>query len=56
MEENMKLVDFNKWCDSCKHKNVKETDEPCDSCLEVPARQYSTKPEKYEHHSSFGRN
>lgn len=48
MENNLHLVEFDKWCESCKHKNRKDTEEPCDSCIEVPARPDSRKPERWE--------
>lgn len=47
-EESMMFVEFGKFCESCKHWEVEETKEPCNSCLEIPARPGTTKPEKYE--------
>ena len=42
--ENTKLVDYHKYCLRCKHRRVKETDEPCNECLTVSARENSHKP------------
>lgn len=46
--DGMKLVYFDEYCKTCKHKNVVEDSEPCDECLTEPARQYSHKPVKWE--------
>lgn len=48
MESNYKLVDFEKYCPTCKNKNLPDDNYPCDECLEVPAREYSHKPSRYE--------
>ena len=50
MDENTKFVRFDQYCSSCKHKKVKddEGEEPCNTCLGEPARDYSHKPIKYE--------
>lgn len=44
MNENYKEVDFMKYCKLCKYGNQKETDAPCDECLEQPVNLYSSKP------------
>ena len=46
--ENMKFVDFKKYCPQCAHKLVQDTDEPCNTCLGEPARQFSQVPLKYD--------
>ena len=41
MEENegyQKFVNFSRYCGSCKYADVKETDDPCNECLAIPAR------------------
>lgn len=43
-----KIVRFDEYCPTCKSKDVKETDEPCNACLEVEAREGTRVPEKYE--------
>lgn len=37
-----KIVYYNEYCKSCKHKNLPETEEPCDTCLENPVNEDST--------------
>ena len=41
---NTKEVLFYKFCSKCEHKDVKETDIPCDECLEYGYNEDSTKP------------
>lgn len=48
MEDNMKLVNFYLYCGKCKHRDVEDDDEPCDSCLNVGARPDSHRPIKWE--------
>lgn len=48
MEENMKIVSFDIYCKSCKHKSKEDYEDPCNECLHEPARQYSHKPLNYE--------
>lgn len=48
MENQYKLVDFKKYCETCKHKNVKETEDPCNDCLAHGANVNSEKPVRYE--------
>lgn len=43
-----KEVFFHLYCDKCKHKDVKDVDEPCNECLDYPINQYSHKPMKFE--------
>ena len=48
METTMKLVDFS-YCSSCKYKDLKETEEPCNDCLAIGGRDDgSRKPMRYE--------
>ena len=47
-EENMKIVEFEKYCKTCVHKDIAESEHPCFECLDEPAVQYSHKPIKYE--------
>lgn len=48
MEDKMKIVEFDKWCPSCKFSNRTSTKEPCDACLGIPARENSHKPECWQ--------
>lgn len=43
-----KEVYFYEYCDKCKHKTVKDIDEPCNECLSEPTNLYSHKPVKFE--------
>lgn len=47
-EDNIKIVDFDLYCPSCKSYLIDEDNEPCATCLETPARENSHKPEKWE--------
>lgn len=48
MDEGYMEVDFATYCKKCRHSSAKDTDEPCNECLEYPMRLYSTVPEKFE--------
>ena len=43
-----KFVEFDKWCSSCRFEKNTAVQPPCDDCLEIPARDYSHKPEFWE--------
>lgn len=47
-DHEYKEVYFNQYCKTCKHKDVKDTDDPCNECLDEPINLYSHKPVKYE--------
>lgn len=46
--QSYKEVYFHEYCKSCKHKEVKENEEPCDECLSEPTNLNSHKPLNYE--------
>lgn len=48
MESKLKIVEFDRYCNSCKFKDLSEIQEPCSECLSVTVRSDSHKPEKYE--------
>ena len=48
MNEEYKEVNFKKYCETCKHKNVNEVMGPCYECLEHPTNLYSSKPVGWE--------
>ena len=48
MEDVYKEVYFDQYCKTCKHWDKKECEEPCDSCLTVPANLYSHQPVNYK--------
>ena len=46
------LVDYEKYCKTCKHRNLKETEDPCNDCLTWPENEDSRKPILYEEGNS----
>lgn len=48
MEIQKFIVDFETYCKTCKYKNVKEKRDPCNICLDIPARYNSKIPEYYK--------
>ena len=48
MENEFKHVDFHKYCPDCKYYKQYHGDDPCNSCLNEPARQNSHKPEYFD--------
>lgn len=48
MEYPEKFVEFDKFCETCKYKDIKQDEEPCNECLENPVNEHSIKPIKYE--------
>ena len=48
MDDNMKIVDFGRYCPLCKYEKTDQTEDPCDECLGSPARQYSSKPVNFK--------
>lgn len=48
--DELKLVEFDKYCDTCVNKDVEESDpyKKCHDCLSIPAREYSHTPEYYK--------
>jgi hypothetical protein len=43
-----RTVRFDKYCDSCKYKDLKDFFDPCNDCLGIGMRENSEKPEYYE--------
>lgn len=43
-----KIVEFEKYCPECIHKDRSASSEPCNTCLGIPAREDSHKPEKFQ--------
>lgn len=48
MENQYKIVDFKKYCETCKYKEMKEVKDPCNECLDNPVNENSEKPVKYK--------
>ena len=44
MEELYKEVYFDRYCKTCEHENLDESEDPCNECLENPKNAYSSKP------------
>ena len=48
MNNDYKEVRFNKYCEKCKHKDVKAYKEPCNECLEHGMNEGSEKPVNFK--------
>ena len=48
MDTSVKEVAFWAFCPECKYWKLKEEEEPCCDCLEVPFKEGTNKPEKFE--------
>lgn len=46
--QSYKEVHFHEYCKSCKFKDMKNKEEPCDECMSEPTNLNSHKPVKYE--------
>lgn len=45
MNENSEMmVRYDLWCNKCKHKDIKENDEPCEECLSNPINLNTERP------------
>lgn len=42
------IIDFDKYCDTCKHRDLKGHFDPCNDCLDNPVNTNSAKPVYYE--------
>lgn len=42
------MVDFKKYCETCKYKDGGEFDGPCHECLSNPINTQTDRPVKYE--------
>ena len=47
MDELYKEVYFDQYCKTCVHKDLKNVEEPCNTCLDNPLNLYSHKPVKW---------
>lgn len=41
-------VQFDYWCPKCVHKDLEETKDPCNECLDHPMNTNSTKPVRFQ--------
>lgn len=48
MQTETKLVEFEKYCPTCKNAKVAETEDPCNECLTSPTNVDSRKPILFE--------
>ena len=48
MEIVDQMVDYDKFCKSCKHRKLKGHYDPCNDCLDNPANTNTNKPMYYE--------
>lgn len=42
------MVEFMKYCETCKHNKLPEHYDPCNDCLDSPVNMNSMKPVYYE--------
>lgn len=49
MENEEKLVEFEKWCPACVYEQLSESESPCFECLEDPVNVNSHRPTRFEH-------
>lgn len=47
-DDDMREVYFDQYCETCKHRDTKEFEDPCNECLSNPTNLYSHKPVRYE--------
>ena len=49
-DQEYKMVEFDKWCKTCKFEKDSEDDEnsPCWYCLEEPLNQFTDRPVNYK--------
>ena len=48
MEEKVKIVEFDKYCEKCKFFNTPDSMDPCDTCLGNPVNENSHKPVNFK--------
>ena len=46
--ENLKEIDFFTYCKTCKYRDLKEIEDPCNECLDTPCNVESRKPLNWE--------
>lgn len=45
---DLKMVDFHKYCEKCEYKNLPENEDPCYQCLADPVNVASHKPTHFK--------
>ena len=48
MDNDTKIVEFWKYCETCKHYERSECEDPCWDCLDDPVNIHSHKPTYWE--------
>ena len=48
METHFKIVEFDKFCKTCEHKDLPESESPCWDCLTESVNEDSHRPVKYK--------
>lgn len=48
MDNSYKEVRFDKYCQSCVHRDLVGSSEPCNSCIAMPMRYGTEVPYKYK--------
>lgn len=54
-DDGKKIVEFDKYCKTCLHKDKKETEDPCYECLMEGENVNSHKPVRWEEDWRSGR-
>lgn len=52
MDTEYMEVDFEKYCKTCKYKDNKEWEDPCNECLEYGMRSQTRVPKEWDGHTS----
>lgn len=47
MSNDVKFVDFEKYCKTCEYEKKKESESPCNECLDICAGENSSIPERW---------
>lgn len=48
LTEEYLYCDFEKYCKLCKYKNLEETKDPCNECLDEPVNYNTDEPVNFE--------
>ena len=48
VDSDLREVNYEKYCDICKHADCPEHEDPCFECLDNPLNYYTEKPVKWE--------
>lgn len=47
-DSNLKEINFVEYCRTCKYRDKKDYEPPCDECLEVGMRKGTCVPERWD--------